>query len=134
MNYTIRRINDIVIFHLECRFDDFNCFDIEIFIKRALQEGERKIILSLEEADFISSSGYRVLVSALSRVREEEGVLVISGLPAEMHRLFHDIKLDRIFTICRDEQEALELLANRIPIGSVRAVAKDDKTCYCRAE
>lgn len=107
MNFKIEKKQDIVIIHVYNRFDSYNCYEIEEELDKLLKNDEKKIIFSLENVDYISSSGFRLLVATLNDVKKVKGLVKLSNLPEQIEKVFHDIKLDKIFEIYPTINEAI---------------------------
>ncbi|MCG8572380.1 MAG: STAS domain-containing protein [Spirochaetes bacterium] len=108
--FRIERKKDIIIIHIANRFDSLNCYNIEEVINNEIKKGQKKFLFSLKHVDYISSSGYRLLVSALNDIKKVNGMLILSSLPEEIKKVFHDIKLDLIFEIYETDKEGLQNL------------------------
>ena len=70
--------------------------------------GERpaRFILDFREVPYIDSSGVGTLVEVFRRVSAYKGKMALYGLNDRVRSVFEITKLDRFFTICKDETEA----------------------------
>ena len=66
-----------------------------------------KFILDLREVGYIDSSGVGTFVDVFRRVNGYKGKMVLVGLNDRVRSVFEITKLDRFFTICDTEEEAL---------------------------
>jgi anti-anti-sigma factor len=66
---------------------------------RVIDRGVSKICVDLADMDFIDSTGLGVLVGALKRVKERDGVLELRSLPPSAQRVFEITGLTQAFTI-----------------------------------
>jgi anti-sigma B factor antagonist len=73
----------------------------------AVESGCPNIIVDLEKVGFIDSSGLGVLVSALRRARERDGVVRIVCTRDNVLKIFRITGLDKVFPIFADPAEAL---------------------------
>ncbi|HVA69275.1 MAG TPA: STAS domain-containing protein [Candidatus Binataceae bacterium] len=78
---------------------------------RLIFEGNRRIVLDLSEADFIDSNGLSALVWALKNLGNS-GELVISGACNTVMSMFKLTRLDRVFRIFTNHEQALAALAS----------------------
>ncbi len=69
-----------------------------------------KVILDLENVQFIDSSGFAVLISALKVSRKSESKFVICNINNEVMELVELMKLDSIFDIQKDIKSALSCI------------------------
>jgi anti-anti-sigma factor len=69
-----------------------------------------RLVLDLSRVEFFPSLLLGQLVALHRKVRSGGGVLVLSGLSPQVALVLERTRLERIFTICRDEEEALRAL------------------------
>lgn len=72
----------------------------------AIEGGCINVIVDLERVGFIDSSGLGVLVSALRRARERDGVVRIVCTRDNILKIFRITGLDKVFPIFADLVEA----------------------------
>ena len=72
----------------------------------AIEGGCANVIVNLEQVGFIDSSGLGVLVSALRRARERDGVVRIVCTRDNILKIFRITGLDKVFPIFSDPAEA----------------------------
>ena len=72
----------------------------------AIEGGCANVIVNLEQVGFIDSSGLGVLVSALRRARERDGVVRIVCTRDNILKIFRITGLDKVFPIFGDPAEA----------------------------
>ena len=73
-----------------------------------LDGGCTSIIVDLEKVAFIDSSGLGVLVGALRRAREKDGVVRLVCTRDSVLKIFRITGLDKVFPIFSDAAEARE--------------------------
>ena len=66
------------------------------------------ILFDLTKLDYITSTGLNFFVRSLTRTRNNEIGLVLYGLQKNVEKLFYISKLNEIFIILADKQEALD--------------------------
>jgi len=74
---------------------------------RVLDERPRRIVINLSQVTYMDSSGVASLVKLLSRVRRGDTSLRLFGLRDRVRGVFEITRLDSVFEICGNEQEAL---------------------------
>jgi len=72
----------------------------------AIEGGCANVVVDLEGVGFIDSSGLGVLVSALRRARERDGVVRIVCTRDNILKIFRITGLDKVFPIFDDTAEA----------------------------
>ncbi|MDH5720320.1 MAG: STAS domain-containing protein [Spirochaetia bacterium] len=68
------------------------------------------MVLNMEDVEYMSSSGFRVAIALLRKLRDNEGVLKICSLKPAVKRIFDVIELTSLFEIYDNEEEALASL------------------------
>lgn len=72
------------------------------------QEGRRKLLLNFEDVDFLSSAALGKLIVLDKRVKEHSGTLKLSNIRPEIKEVFVITRLNRVFDIYDDEEDALK--------------------------
>lgn len=72
-----------------------------------LDKSPERIVVNLSGVSYMDSSGVASLVKLLSRIRRTNGSLVLYGLTDRVRGVFEITRLDSVFEIRADEQEAL---------------------------
>lgn len=82
----------------------------ELHAKLVEIAGERpkRFVLDLTAVPYMDSSGIGTLVELYRRVGNYKGKLVLFGLNPRVRSVFEITKLERIFTICETESQAVE--------------------------
>jgi anti-sigma B factor antagonist len=76
-------------------------------VKELVEQGHAKIILNLEDVDYIDSSGIGELVVAHSAVETAKGELKLLNLTRRVHDIVQITRLFTIFDVQTDEASAL---------------------------
>ncbi|MEA3489980.1 MAG: STAS domain-containing protein [Candidatus Omnitrophota bacterium] len=76
-------------------------FDDDIKLK------QEKIVVNLKDVGYVDSSGLATLVEILKNMRAYGGRLKLTNLSAKVKGLFEITKLDKLFDIFGEEDEAL---------------------------
>jgi anti-sigma B factor antagonist len=72
--------------------------------------GERKVVLDLNQVDFVDSSGLGAMVSILKAVGER-GSLAVCGVKPGVLTLFKLTRMDKVFAIHPDAPQAVASMA-----------------------
>ncbi len=78
---------------------------------KMLSEKREKILINFKEVSYIDSSGLATLVEMLKNIRSYGGKLKLSDLSSKIRSLFEITKLEKLFDISNDEEEALNSFA-----------------------
>ena len=76
-------------------------------VRELLGKGNKKIVLNLQDVNYIDSSGIGELVSAFTAVRKEGGELKLLNLTKKVHDLLQITKLYTVFDVKDDEAAAI---------------------------
>ena len=80
-------------------------------VRGALASGTKKIILNLEEINYIDSSGVGELIGAYTSVVNEGGLLKLLHLTRRLREVLAITKLLTVFEVFDDEKAALASFA-----------------------
>ena len=78
--------------------------------KILVQQGKKHVIVNLRDVDWMSSTGIGILIRGYKTLREAGGDLVIVRLGENTRQVFTILRLDQIFKIAVDEDEAAAVL------------------------
>ncbi len=81
---------------------------IRRMIRELIEKGNRKILINLEEVDYIDSAGIGEMVSAYTMVRGASGELKLINLTKRVHDLLQITRLLTVFDVSNDEAAAIE--------------------------
>ena len=81
--------------------------EIKKVFDKMLSEKKEKIVINFKEVSYVDSSGLATLVELLKNVRGYGGKLKLSNLSSKIRSLFEITKLEKLFDILNEEEEAL---------------------------
>lgn len=108
MKITKQKIEDVLVITIEER--EANLSKSEQFKELVLQEistGERKIIVSFKNVDYVDSSFLGALVAVLKSLLPLNGKLVLIAMNDDITNLFQLTRLDKIFILKENLETAL---------------------------
>ena len=103
----VKRHGDAVILTLTGEIDMHCSVHVRGELLEIIQERPAKVIIDMNEVEFMDSSGLAVLVEALQLTRRDNLVLKLVGLNPRVRSIFEISRLDNIFQIYNIEAEAL---------------------------
>ena len=106
LNISTKREEGVCTVTLEGEIDVYTAPRLKEVLVEAIESGCPNIIVDLEKVGFIDSSGLGVLVSALRRARERDGVVRIVCTRDNVLKIFRITGLDKVFPIFADPAEA----------------------------
>ena len=75
--------------------------------KQFEKQPSKKIVVDLEKVNYIDSSGLATLVEILKKTKTQGGSLGLAGMSDKVKSLFEITKLDKLFQISRNQDEAV---------------------------
>ena len=107
MSFDVKKQDDITIIDVEGQLIVGNRQELKQRVLEELDGGARKFLIDFSNTGYIDSSGLGVLVSLSKKIREQGGELRLANLNEDLRTLFELTKLDTLFHIASDRQEAL---------------------------
>jgi anti-sigma B factor antagonist len=96
--------DDITVFAISGEINITTSPDLKKMFEKQLA---KKLLVDLEKVTYVDSSGLATLVEILKKTRATGGQLGLSGMTDKVKSLFEITKLDKLFRIFRNQQEAL---------------------------
>ncbi len=109
MNITDKKIDNISVIAVSGRIDSNASKDFETVLNQAIDTNS-KIIIDLEDTEYISSSGLRVLLASLKMLRQKKGEMRLTSLQPVVRDVFEISGLSRLFSINKNLDEAVNSL------------------------
>lgn len=100
------RNNDVCAVTLEGEIDVYTAPRLKEELVSVVESGCPNVVVDMEKVGFIDSSGLGVLVSALRRARERDGVVRIVCTRDNILKIFRITGLDKVFPIYSEISEA----------------------------
>jgi anti-sigma B factor antagonist len=108
MSFQVSQRGDVTLVEVEGQLIVGNRQDLKNRVLEQLDGGDRKFVIDFANTGYIDSSGLGVLVSLSKKIREQGGELRLSSLNEDLRTLFELTKLDTLFRIANDKDEALD--------------------------
>ena len=106
LNYITQ--GDIIIYYPEGRMDLSNSLRTEAKLNEKLQEGFLKMVFDLENLECLSSSGLRVFLALVKKMKEKSGRVVFCSMSSGVQNVIKMTQLDDVFEIYSSRSEALD--------------------------
>lgn len=107
MEITSKTIKDVEIVFLNGRLDAYNSNLVENKFDEIIDSGKLKIVADLAGVEYISSSGLRVMLSSLKKLKKDEGILKLSSLQPYVLEVFEIAGFTQLFQIYEDDNVAV---------------------------
>ncbi len=94
---------------LKGRIDSITAPDIQAQVKELIAQGERILVANLEDVNYMSSAGLRVLVSSQQQLKKAGGEIILYRASENILELFRMSSFDKIFKILDTREEIQSL-------------------------
>jgi anti-sigma B factor antagonist len=109
MDFQYEVVNDVLVFEiLNKRATVEISGGVKNELLRQIDDGMNKVLVNLENAEYVDSSFLGILVAGLKRATMKDGDLKIMGLQPAVKSMFELTRLYRIFDIFDSKEEALK--------------------------
>ncbi len=99
---------DVTVMSLNGKLDAYYSIELENKINKVIAGGCNKILVDFGDVNYISSSGLRVVLSSLKKLKKSGGRIILSDLKPYVYEVFEISGFTQIFEIYDTPQEALE--------------------------
>jgi anti-sigma B factor antagonist len=107
MGFEVSKQGDVTVIAVEGQLIVGNRQELKQKVLEELEADARKFLIDFSNTGYIDSSGLGVLVSLSKKIREQGGELRLARLNEDLRTLFELTKLDTLFHIADDRDEAL---------------------------
>ncbi|MDP6541826.1 MAG: STAS domain-containing protein [Phycisphaerales bacterium] len=107
MKIDIEKIDDTVVIVLRSDVDMSQSITLREFLKPLLQTPSGKIIVDLTEVNYMDSSGLATLIEALQICKQYNTHFIICSLSVGVRSIIELARLDTIFDIRENREDAL---------------------------
>ena len=111
LSISTRNIEGITIIDVSGRMDAATSRDVETSLSSLYDQGIRKIVFNGSELTYISSSGLRVILASLKKLRQDGGEMNLAALQPAPLEVIRMTGFDRIFTIFETPEQAVSSMS-----------------------
>ncbi|MBC8474895.1 MAG: STAS domain-containing protein [Bacteroidetes bacterium] len=114
-SFTITEENSIILLKLSGRIlDNEQTSRLISEVENTLSDKINKIVLDIENLEYINSNGLNCFIQLLTKARNMGGDAVIVNVPEKIQNLLLISKLNTVFTIKDSVDKANEILTNSL--------------------
>jgi anti-sigma B factor antagonist len=110
MNLKVDKREGITILYLEGRLDVVLSMELEGELEDVMGSVGDKLIVDMVGLEYLSSSGLRILIGLLKKMRERKGRLVLSRVRPAVWKIFSLTELTCLFEVSDSLEKALSAL------------------------
>jgi anti-sigma B factor antagonist len=103
-----KSVGNVYVVFLNGRLDAYAANDVEKKLDSLFTSAKAQLVVNLKGLEYISSSGLRVLLSALKRVRKQQGDIRLACLQPYVKEVFDIAGFTQLFKMFDREEEAVD--------------------------
>jgi len=107
MHIDVSRKNGVSVFAITGDIDIESSPDVKRSFDKAITAENNNIVINLKAVGYVDSSGLATLVEVLKNVQSKGGKLKLANLSAKVKGLFEITRLDKLFDISDNEEDAV---------------------------
>lgn len=107
MEISVQQYKRVAVITVTGRIDSATASELEGTIQSLIDKGQRQLILDLAAVDFLSSSGLRVMVTALKNLRKTGGELSVAQPSERVASSLSIAGLDTLFHSFESREAAI---------------------------
>ncbi|MBT5953823.1 STAS domain-containing protein [bacterium] len=107
MEISYSKQKDILIINLNGNLDTVTSHLLQEKIEKIIGEGELKLIIHCAQLNYISSSGLRVFLMTLKRLKPLKGQLILASMKDSIKEIFNISGFSPLFKFSLDIQSGL---------------------------
>ncbi len=107
MNLETRELKHVTVVKVSGRVDSMTAPELEKALQGLMDTNRNQLVLDLQETDYMSSAGLRVLVASLKTAKKNGGNLRLAQLSTRVKEVLDLAGLTPVFEIYSDVVEAV---------------------------
>ena len=111
MNIEITKQQGVTIVQIQGEIDLYNAPTLQKAIGEKIDEGEKKILIDLQECTYVDSSGLGCFISIMKRLATVKGAIKVANAKENITNLFKVARLTAMFGVYSSVDEAIAILS-----------------------
>lgn len=107
MDISEKTIGDVNVISLSGRLDAYSANEVEKKLDSLIDAAQVRLVISLEKLEYISSSGLRVFLAALKKVKKQQGDIKLACLKPYIKEVFDIAGFTQLFNMFDTEEAAV---------------------------
>jgi anti-sigma B factor antagonist len=113
MDILEKKTGEVNVISLSGRLDAYGANDVEKKLDSLIDTGQTQLVVDLKDLEYISSSGLRVFLASLKKVRKQQGDMKLAGLQPFIKEVFDIAGFTQLFTMFDTEETAITSFAGK---------------------
>jgi len=106
-----KKVGDVNLISIGGSLDAYSANDVESKLNSLIDAGQVRLVVSLDKLEYMSSSGLRVLLATLKKVRKQQGDIRLACLKPNIKEVFDISGFNQLFNISDTEETAIASFA-----------------------
>ena len=106
-----KKIGNVDLISIGGSLDAYSANDVESKLNSLIDAGQVRLVVSLDKLEYMSSSGLRVLLATLKKVRKQQGDIRLACLKPNIKEVFDISGFTQLFNISDTEETAIDSFA-----------------------
>jgi len=106
-NLITKKEGDVLVVYLKGRLDVHLSLEIEQSVNELIEGGNINLLFDLEKVVYLSSSGLRIFIAAMRKLKGLNGKLKLANLTSSVKKIFKVVELIDLFDIYDSVESAL---------------------------
>ncbi len=106
-----KKIGNVYLISIGGNLDAYSVNDVESKLNSLIDSGHVRLVVSLDKLEYISSSGLRVLLVTLKKVRKQQGDIILACLKPNIKEVFDISGFTQLFNILDTDETAIDSFA-----------------------
>ena len=107
MELSEKKAGNVSVLIFSGRLDAYTAGEVEKKLDSLVESGQTKLVANLEKLEYISSSGLRVFLAELKRVRKQQGDIKLACMKPYIKEVFDIAGFTQLFSIYDTEDLAV---------------------------
>lgn len=109
MDLTVREVEGVSVLDVAGRIDSVEAAtELGNALNKCVSEGKVKVVVNLEEVDYMNSAALGSLISAKKATKEKSGALKLANLQSFVMEVFKKSQLVQVFDIVDTVEDAVK--------------------------
>ena len=108
MDIPEKSLGNVYVISLDGRLDAYAANDVEKKLDSLFTSAKSQLVVNLKGLEYISSSGLRVLLAALKKMRKQQGDIRLACLQPYVKEVFDIAGFTQLFKMFDKEEEAID--------------------------
>ena len=124
MKYVIQKHHNLQVLYVDNLMYETENRNLLNELTEGIKEGKKNLVVSLNQVQFLNSTGLRFLISLLTKTRNSGGDTVLIHVPEQVKKLLVMTKLQSIFPIfdSLDMVEAAEIFEKQTALSDSESI------------